>query len=115
MGYVGNVQATGVADPNNRLLAGGWTVTFDPNVTGWHNAVEVFHIAVQGPLVSLFHVYLNTTFYDAVFGGGANSWDPSQPLFMPIGSTLYFYYNTVTTPAPVISIFGREPRISDQI
>lgn len=115
MANVGNRQATGVLDPANPFLAGGWTITFDQSINGWNNDVEIFHMALMGPTISNFLVYVGTTFYDSVFGPGFNSWDPNQPLLFTKGQILYFYFNTTTGPAPVISLFAREPRLSDQL
>lgn len=64
-------------------------------------------MAVRGPAGSSFEVWVDTTFYSSVKQGGRNDWDPAQPLRMRPGETLYFYFNTATGDAPVVSIFCR--------
>jgi hypothetical protein len=106
---LGKLQQTGALDSQNRVLAGGWTVTFDqsdlPRIK-----CEVYHMAVKGPVGSTFQVYIDDTFYDNVVRGDINSWDPSQPMILEKDSTVYFYYDTTTLPAPKISLFFREYR-----
>lgn len=109
MANLGNRQATGKLDANNKVLAGGWTVQFTPQDLNIQQHFEIYHIAVRGPVGSTFQVYQDTTFYDAVPRGDLNSWDPSQPMHVQPGRTLYFYYDSVLSPAPQITIYCREP------
>lgn len=108
MSGLGTRQATGTADANNPLGAGNWTVAFTPTVFGVGlTQFEVYHIAIQGPTPSSFKVYIDTTFYDYVPHGDINSWDPSQPMILDKGRTLYFYWSTNASPAPMVSLFLR--------
>jgi hypothetical protein len=109
MGDLGKLQKTGVADPNNPVFAGGWTIAITPADMGIRVPSEVYHIAIQGPAGSTFQVFLDTTFYDNVTRGDINSWDPSQPMHVQPGTTIYFYYSTNATPAPKATLFFREP------
>ena len=106
---LGSREATGKLDPNNPVTPGAWTVAFTPQILNIGQHFEVYHIAVKGPTASTFQVYQDTSFYDAVPRGDLNSWDPSQPMHVQPGRTLYFYFNVTTPPAPVISIYCREP------
>lgn len=109
MGNLGSRQVTGAVDPTNPVTAGGWTCAFTPSVLNILQQFEVYHIAVKGPVGSTFQVFQDTTFYDAVSRGDLNSWDPSQPMLVQPGRTLYFYYDTATSPAPLVTIYCREP------
>lgn len=109
MSDLGNRQATGVLDPTNPYVAGAWTVAFTPRVLSIFDAFEVYHISVNGPSGSSFKIFLDTTFYDNVQVGDINAWDPSQPMFVRPGRTIFFYYNVTTAPAPLVTIFCREP------
>lgn len=109
MANLGNRQAAGVLDPSNPVTAGAWTVQFTPQVLNIQQHFEVYHIAVRGPLGSTFQIFQDTTFYDAVARGDLNSWDPSQPMHVQPGRTIYFYYSVTTSPAPQVTIYCREP------
>jgi len=108
MGFLGKLTKTGVADNDNPLLVGGWTIRFDPADIGIRVPSEVYHIAIKGPRGSSFDVYQDTTFYDTAPRGDKNSWDPSQPMHVEPGTTILFYYDTKTVPAPKATLFFRE-------
>lgn len=107
MSNLGYRSQTGKADPSNPLGANFWTVTFDPAYLAVRVDAEVYHMAVSGPAASSFQVYLDTAFYDYVSRGDINSWDPSQPLHIRPGQSMYFYWNTNASPAPKVSMFLR--------
>ena len=107
MGYLGKLPKTGELDANNPVLAGGWTIKFDPADIGIRVQAEVYHMAVTGPENSQFQVWIDTTFYDNVVRGDVNSWDPSQPMHVRPGDTIFFYYNVATLPAPKATLFFR--------
>lgn len=104
---LGPRTAYGAPDPNNVFGAGLWTVTFDQAALAAQVAAEVHHIAISGPPGSSFQVYIDTTFYDYVARGDINSWDPSQPMPLNPGQTLYFYWNSSASPAPKVSLYLR--------
>jgi hypothetical protein len=106
--YLGKRTKVGKADTSNPVLAGGWTVKFEPGDLP-RVVAEVYHGAVKGPAGSTFQIYLNDTFYGNVRHGDVNDWDPVQCLHVEPGDTVFFYYNTAGTPAPTVSIFLREP------
>lgn len=102
--YLGSRVKQGVADKNNPLGAGNWTVTFTPTDLAQVHA-QCHHIAIAGPAGSSFQVFLDTTFYDYVARGDINSWDPSQTMPIVPGQTMYFYWNSAATPAPSVTIY----------
>jgi hypothetical protein len=102
---------TGVVDPGNLYVPGGYTVKMGPQQMGVGavGEFECYHIAIQGPAGSTFQVYVGTDFYDYVARGDINSWDPSQPMKLTSGSTVYFYWSVGTgTPVPVVTMFFQE-------
>lgn len=105
--YLGSRNAQGAVDKMNLFGAGNWTVTFTPQIINVQVACEVHHIAISGPAGSSFQVYQDTTFYDYVARGDINSFDPSQPMPLNPGQTLYFYWNSALSPAPNVTIFLR--------
>lgn len=111
MGYLGSRQQTGVPDPNNKLGTGNWTVAFRPADFQIQNDFEINHIAVMGPIGSQFQIWIDSEFYDYVAHGDVNSWDPSNPMYLQPGRTVYFYYSVNTPPAPFITVRCREPLI----
>lgn len=110
MGYLGQLNGVGTLSPRvpNPVTPGGWVVEFDPATIGIRVDAEVYHMAVQGPPSSQFQVYLDTTFYDNVVRGDVNSWDPSQPMLVRPGTSIYLYYNTGAGNAPRATLFFRE-------
>lgn len=105
---LGSRSGRGKLDSQNPLLAGGWTVTFAPADLGISIPFEVYHAALSGPSASAFQVYLDTAFYSYAPRGDINEWDPTQPMHVNPGQTLYFYWNVSSGTAPRVSIFCRE-------
>jgi hypothetical protein len=113
---LGYRQAAGKlsTDGYNPYGNGNWSVTFDQDIfavsTG---AFEVYHIALTGPLGSLVQVWTDRTFYDITNHGDINSWDPNNPMELTGGKTLYFYWNTGLVPAPLVTIWMRQPALNN--
>lgn len=108
MPSLGKRKKTGAIDNQNPVKAGGWTIVFDPAFLGIQVPFEVYHAAVRGPAGSQFEVWIDDTFYSASIRGDRNEWDPSQPMHVTPGETIFFYYNTANGPAPTVAIFCRE-------
>lgn len=103
---LGRSTRRGALDTANPVLAGGWTIKWDPaNLPRME--CEAYHAAVKGPTASTFQVYVDTTFYGNVARGDINDWDPVQPLHIPTGSTVYYYYDTASGSAPEATLFFR--------
>lgn len=110
MADLGSRQLTGVHDPTNPLLAGGWTASFTPRELGIPEDFEVYHMAITGPAGSMMSVFIDTTFYSPTSRGDLNEWDPNEPMYVQRGRTIYMYWNSVLAPAPVATIFCRQPK-----
>lgn len=104
----------GVIDPNNLYVPGAYTVKVGPQQAGVAAGVgdfECYHIAIQGPAGSSFQIYIGDKFYDFVENGDINSWDPSQPMKLISGNTVYFYWNVSTgTPIPTVTMYFQTAR-----
>jgi hypothetical protein len=109
VGYLGKLTRSGASYADNPVLAGGWTVKFDPADIGIRVAAEVYHMAVQGPASSQFQVWIDDVFYDNAVRGDINSWDPAQPMFIRPGDTVFLHWNTAGGNAPKVTLFFREP------
>lgn len=96
-GFLGNRIGSGRLDPENPVGAGNWTVTFQPSDFQVKSRFLIKHISLKGPSGSSFQVFIDSTFYDTSPRGDLNSWDPSQPLFLHPGQTLYFFWDTAAT------------------
>jgi hypothetical protein len=109
---------TGKADTTGQNV-GNWTVTFDPTILASNvSQFEVYKMIVSGPTNSTFDVYVEAKQWDTSVFGDQNSWDPTQPLIMRPGETLYFYYRiaTTNTPAPVVTIWLRyDPMVAVKV
>lgn len=115
MADLGFRQATGAlsTDGNNPYGNGNWVVTFDPKLLAVPTGqFEVYHIALTGPLGSQLQVWIDRTFYDVTNHGDINSWDPNETLHLTGGGqTVYLYWNTGATPAPMVTMWLRESAI----
>lgn len=89
---------------------GKWTVSFPPEVLNVNTSeFEVYKMIVHGAANSTFDVYVDIQQWDTAVFGDQNSWDPSQPLIMRPGQTLYFFYSDATTDntPPVATVWLR--------
>jgi hypothetical protein len=109
VGNLGKRTKTGKVDSSNPVLAGGWTVKFEPADLAVRVSAEIYHAAVKGPTSSRFQMFVNDTFYGNVARGDINDLDPTQCIRVEPGDSIFFYYNTASAPAPTVSIFLREP------
>lgn len=103
--FLGRRQKSGVIDPQNKIAAGNYTVTFQPS--DFQIRVPIFEIrkiAISGPGGSSMRMYVDTTFIDATVRADLNSWDPAQPLPIMPGQTLYFYWSTGTGTIPNVTV-----------
>lgn len=99
----------GIGTINSAVNSGNWTVEFDPKDVASQQLAEVYHMTISGPSGSTFTIYRGTQFWDNVARGDINSWDPTQPLPMRPGDSLFFYWSTNVPPAPVVTIWLRQP------
>jgi len=89
---------------NPFLLGTGWDVLFDAsqyfsNQTG----LEVYHIALDGPVGSSLVVLRDGKTWDYVAQGWKNGWDPQQPLPIPQQNVIQFCWNVAFTSPPYSS------------
>lgn len=81
---------------------GNYTAVFDGAVLGiQHPVFEMYHLYLTAPTLNgqstIADVLLNLNFWDTTLIGQRNSWDPSQPLLMTPGDTLYLFFNVPTS------------------
>lgn len=95
-------------NPNN------YTAAFSPSVIPTQVPVfELYHLYVTAPTLvgvsTTATVMLNTNYWDVTLIGQANSWDPSQPMLMRPGDTLYVLFNVPTsnTTVPTVTAWFR--------
>lgn len=101
---IGHRTALGVADSTgvNPYLPGtGWDVIFGPDVIASSlTELEVYHIAIDGPVGSSVAVLVDNAPWDFVSQGWSNGWDPSQPMLLGQGSTVALCWNVAATAPP---------------
>jgi hypothetical protein len=99
LGARGPVKGTKDTSGHN---PGNWTSTFPPDILNVNTSqFEIYKIIVHGAPNATFNVFVETWEWDTAVYGTQNSWDPSQPLIMRPGQTLFFCYsNPVTDNAP---------------
>jgi hypothetical protein len=107
---LGSRSAAGAADTtgNNK---GNWTVQFPPSLLNVNvPEFECWKIIVTGGSPSAtFNVYINGAIFDTAVYAPNNSWDPTQPMILRPGDTLYFYYSDADSDGyePSITIWLR--------
>ena len=109
----------GVSDANYQvnpfLLGTGWDVVLDPTVFATNETgMEIYHIALDGPVGSSLVVMRDQKIWDYVNAGWKNGWDPSQPL--PIGGTqigtIQFAWNVAFTNPPYNTTSNVQPQVT---
>lgn len=115
MTYVtlGSRPVTAVADTTG-LNPGKFTAVVDQSViNSTVSVIEMYHMYIEAPTLTgqatTAKVLLNTQFWDATLIGQLNSWDPSQPMLIQPGDTIYVLFNVPisTTPAPIVTCWFR--------
>lgn len=114
---LGSRTALGVSDANYKvnpyLLATGWDVIFAPELIASNETVmEVYHIALDGPVGSSLKVMRDNRAWGYVAQGWANEWDPSQPLFLSQTNTLQFCWNVAFVAGPYNKTTNVQPEIT---
>ena len=106
---LGSRYLVGVADVTMRNT-GNWTISFDPSALNINMPYfEVSHIVCHGAAGTTFDIWIDLREWDANQNGYTNSWDPSIPLPLHPGETLYFFWSDTTqdgTP-PNVTIWLR--------
>ena len=104
-----------VAQKINPYLPGtGWDVIFQPSDLSLpvDGEVEVYHIALDGPIGSSLTIFRDVHEWDYVAQGWANGWDPSEPLIIFGGITLQFCWNFAFTAGPYNRTTNIQPRVT---
>lgn len=88
------------------MNSGNYTCVFDDSVINASTPVfEMYHMYLEAPslvgMSTTAKVVLNTGSWDATLLGQLNSWDPSQPMLMTPGDTLYILFNVPVPNAKV--------------
>jgi hypothetical protein len=115
---IGHRFGTGIVDGSagsfNPYLPGtGWNVQFDPGAVGSSlTEIEVYHIALDGPIGSSAVLLLDGFEWDYIQQGWANGWDPSQPILLQQTSTLAVCWNVAATAPPYNRTNNIQPRVT---
>lgn len=98
---------------NPYLLGTGWDVIFDANAYFSNETnVEVYHIALDGPIGSSVTILRDGHTWDFVAQGWANGWDPSQPLQIPQQNVIQFCWNFAFTNPPYNKTSNVQPTVT---
>jgi len=70
---------------------------------------EISHIVVNGAPNSGFSIFVDIIKWESCPNGQSNAWDPSVPIPLNPGNTVYFYYSNPDTDGdpPVVTIWLR--------
>jgi len=99
-----------VAPDNTGRNTGNWTVTYDTDDLNCQLPYfEVCHIVINGASGSSFTMWIDNYQWDSNQNGFSNSWDPSVPMPLRPGQSLYFFWSDPAndgTP-PTVTIWLR--------
>jgi len=107
---LGSRAANGAADTTGQN-PGNWTVQFAPkDLAVTVTEFEVYKIVVtKAAQTATFDVFVDSKQWDTSVYATNNSWDPSQPLIVRYGETIYFFYSTAASDGkmPHVTIWLR--------
>ncbi len=107
---LGSRSASGAADTTGRNT-GNWTVQFAPrDLAVTVTEFEVYKIVVtKAAQTATFDVFVDSKQWDTSVYATNNSWDPTQPLIVRYGETLYFFYSSASSDGnmPLVTIWLR--------
>ena len=115
---LGSRVQTGISDATQQVnpyfLGTGWDVVFAPSDLNIFPGmeVEVYHIALDGPVGSAVVVLIDAKQWDYVSQGWANGWDPQQPILLDSGSYLQFCWNVAATNPPYDKSSNVQPTVT---
>ena len=114
LGFRRAVGIAGTAVNQNRIVAGGWIITFRPEDLPGNPAFEMWHAAITGP-GGYFLVYLDDYLYGVGGNGSINEYAPGgSAMYIMKGQTVTLHWSLTpaTGPgAPVAYIYLREPEV----
>lgn len=106
-GYLGSRSAAGFLNSENPIGAGCWSVKFGP-ADLYPADFLVYHIALVGP-GGPFRVFIDNIFYSASSRGDLNEYDPTHPMYVRRGESIWFHWIVSTGTAPAVTIYSRVP------
>lgn len=112
MGYLGARTTLGVLSANNRITAGGWVVTFTPEVFQVNDAeFEIWHGSLRGP-GGYALVYIENDLFGVAENGEINEYSPAGgAMFIRKGQTVTLHWSINSGSAPQVWFYLREPEI----
>jgi hypothetical protein len=89
---------------------GNWTAQIPSTpLVGFLTMFEMYKVTIDGPVGFGLSVYVDNKKWSHTSQGWQNEWDPSQPLLMNAGQTLYFYFAApiANLPVPTVTAWFR--------
>ena len=89
---------------------GNWTITVTPQILNCRVALaEIYQISIDGPIGSVMSLYRNTHVWNQVVQGWANNYDPTNPLYVRPGDSLFLYWHApvIWKPTPTAKLWLR--------
>jgi len=103
-------KQTATKDKTGRNV-GNWTIVFDPQTLNCKVAqAEVHQITIDGPIGSGMSLWRNQQPWNQVVQGWANNYDPTNPLYIRPGDSLFFFWHAaagIWLPAPTATCWLR--------
>jgi hypothetical protein len=109
-GNLGNRTGVGVLSALNKVTAGGWVITYQPQDLPRDMDFEVYHAAARGP-GGYFLVFIDDSLYGVGENGTINEYAPTIPMYVRKGQTVSLHWSIATGSAPSCTLYCREPEV----
>jgi hypothetical protein len=90
---------------------GNWTIVFDHQILNCKvGLAEVHQITIDGPIGAGMSLWRNQQPWNQVVQGWANNYDPTNPLYIRQGDSLFLFWHAaagVWLPAPTATLWMR--------
>lgn len=110
---LGNFPETGVKSADNKIAAGGWVVTYPPEVMPQESEFEVWHGSLIGP-GGYALLYIDTALFSVIENGKINEYTPSIPMHVRKGQYITIHWSIATGTAPKVWLYFRTPETGQE-
>ena len=110
-GNLGDLTAYGIQSTTNKIVSGGWVVTFPQQSLPSNEEFEMWHAAALGP-GGYFRVYLDEKLFGIGENGLFNEYSPKgSAMLIRRGQAISMHWSLTTGTRPQVWIYLRLPEV----
>ena len=111
--FLGIIDSDARAQLNPFLPGTGWDIIISvPDLTTNLTNVEIYQIALDGPVGSSVWMFRNRRKWNFIAQGWLNYYDPQQPLPLPTTDEIEFCWNFAFTSGPYNRTSNVQPEVT---